>query len=194
MADLSVTGEKPWETRAIKHGEVFDGGIYSPNYHFMTKEEYLKTHVRPKTPYSAGYSYKVALEDHEIFVEEALKMNMIVPEEVLADYPDLKIGKADKSALSVPDKLLEELALEEMLGEEKAEQFKRLGYDERHVRKLHADSVRIISEENLPMTDIIFLGNGTIKQKGSKSEPDREEKLDGKFSAMEVKATGKRQR
>lgn len=75
--------------RASVNGDVYDDGIHTPNYHYMTLEEYLLTQVTPRTPYRLGYSIDIAEWDHLYFVADAFLDGVNVPPDVFLStrYP-----------------------------------------------------------------------------------------------------------
>jgi hypothetical protein len=85
--------------KAVKRGKIvgrmFDDNIHVRDYSLQTLDEYIKDSVKPKTPYTLGYSKDVAIEDHRAYVEQAIEDGLSIPPEVLEDYPDL-ISKVNK--------------------------------------------------------------------------------------------------
>lgn len=81
--------------RGDECGTPYDpsGGIETPNFWLMTRQEYLDYMVSPPSLYGRGYDEETAAWDHESYVQDALLWEFPVPEDVLKDYPDMEVPK-----------------------------------------------------------------------------------------------------
>ena len=69
--------------------------LYGSNDWLATIDEYIVLEVCPRTPYELEYSEEVARCSHRFTVEDAIEDGLPVPDEVLADYPDLDFNRKE---------------------------------------------------------------------------------------------------
>ena len=69
--------------------------LYGSNDWLATIDEYIVLEVCPRTPYELEYSEEMARGDHRSMVEDAIEDGLPVPDEVLADYPDLDFNRKE---------------------------------------------------------------------------------------------------